>query len=106
MARRIALIASLVLGLSGLGWAGQLEDQQAEIQDILRLVEQGVSGEIIITHIQARGFVFDLTTDEILDLRERGVPDAVIEAMLQTAVDDDPSQRDPENVYVRQVDDP
>ena len=102
MARRIALVVSLLLGLSGLSWAGQLEDQQAEIQDILQLVTQGVSDDVIIKHIEARGFVFDLTADEILDLRDRGVSEDVIAVMLETAIDDQPSQRERERVYVRE----
>jgi len=94
MAKRVTVLLALLLGLAGAAWAGQLEDQQAEIQDILLLAQQGISDEVIIKHIEARGFVYDLTVDDILDLRDRGLSENVIEAMLDTAVDDQPSQRE------------
>jgi hypothetical protein len=94
MAKRVTLLLVLVLGLAGAAWAGQLEDQEAEIQDILLLAQQGFSDEVIIKHIEARGFVYDLTVDDILDLRDRGLSEDVIEAMIDTAVDEQPSQRE------------
>jgi len=98
MVKRIALGLTLLLALSGPVAAGQLEDQAAEIEDVLQLVAQGVSDEIIIKHIEARGFVYDLTADEILQLRDRGISETVIAAMLDTAIDNQPSQREREPV--------
>jgi hypothetical protein len=93
MTRRLILALLLVLGLSGVAYADRARDQGEQLDEIVRLVREGVSDEIIIKHIEASGFVFDLSTDDILDLRDLGVNDAVIETMLDTAIQDDGSRR-------------
>jgi hypothetical protein len=50
------------------------------------LVEKGVADDVIVKHIQARGFVFNLTADDILELHDQGVSDVVVEAMLDTSL--------------------
>jgi hypothetical protein len=84
----------MALGLAWPAGAGPLEDQEAQIEEILRLVDEGVSDDVIVKHIRASGYVFDLLADDILDLRDRGVSDVVIEAMLDTALENtDPADR-------------
>lgn len=61
---------------------GQLD----EIGAVLQLTEAGMSDEVIIKHIRARGYRFDLSTDDLIALRRSGVSDAVLEAMLDTAL--------------------
>jgi len=72
--------------------ADHASDQDTQIDAILRLVDAGISDEVIIKHIQATGFVYDLSADDILELRQKGVTDQVLEAMLDTAIDDSGSK--------------
>lgn len=53
--------------------------------EILELVEAGVSDEVIISQIKATGAYFELTSEDILFLKDQGVSDAVIKAMIDTA---------------------
>jgi hypothetical protein len=56
------------------------------IEDVIRQVKSGISEEIIVTNIKKSGKSFDLSTEEILELKRSGVSEAVIKIMV------DPSQ--------------
>jgi len=60
-------------------------DQPVTFDEILELVEAGVSDEVIISQIKATGAYFELTSEDILFLKDQGVSDAVIKAMIDTA---------------------
>jgi hypothetical protein len=89
MIRRTVFALAFVLGLALPAAADFRAEQDAEITEILRLVSEGVPQEIVLKHIDASGFVFDLTADDILALRETGVSDAIIEAMIDTALNEE-----------------
>jgi hypothetical protein len=91
MPRRIALAALFVFTLAATAVADPAARQAAEVQDILMLVESGVSEDVVVKHIRSSGFVYELTTEDILRLREQGVSDNVIEAMLDTALLQEPA---------------
>jgi hypothetical protein len=50
--------------------------------DVLDLVDKGVSSKLIVAMIQNAETEFDTSTTTILALRDKGVPDEVLEAML------------------------
>jgi hypothetical protein len=49
--------------------------------DILKLKQAGMSDQFLQNKILTENLRYDLTTDEILQLRNAGIPEAVIEAM-------------------------
>jgi hypothetical protein len=49
--------------------------------DILRLRQAGMSDQFLLNKIRTESVRYDLTTDEILQLRDAGVSETVIEAM-------------------------
>jgi hypothetical protein len=51
---------------------------------ILRLAQGGASTEALLSAVRADGVRYDLTTPEILELRQAGVAEAVVEAMLRS----------------------
>jgi hypothetical protein len=53
-------------------------------REILDLKKSGASDEALLQKVAASGRRYDLTTDEILELRGAGVSEAVIEAMLRS----------------------
>jgi len=59
--------------------------QQLTIHDVEALAKNGVNDDIIIAQIQNTRSVFHLTSGEIIDLKDSGVSEKVIEYMMQTA---------------------
>ena len=99
MARRLILALLLLLSLTGVAYADRAKDQSERLDEILRLVREDVSDAVIVKHIEASGFVYDLSADDILELRQLGMSDVVIEALLDTAIRDDGSNRRHRNDY-------
>ena len=89
----------LLLSLTGVAYADRAKDQSERLDEILRLVREDVSDAVIVKHIEASGFVYDLSADDILELRQLGMSDVVIEALLDTAIRDDGSNRRHRNDY-------
>ena len=56
------------------------------VEEVVQLNKEGFSEEVIITKIRKNGKAFDLSTDELVELRKIGVSDNVIKFLL------DPSQ--------------
>ena len=52
-------------------------------QDVVKLVQAGLSEDLIIATIQRNGRPFDLSTDEILNLKKAGVSDRILKAMIE-----------------------
>jgi hypothetical protein len=53
--------------------------------DVKALAKGGVSEDVILSQIRNSGTVFHLTTAEILDLKQSGVSDKIIDFMINTA---------------------
>lgn len=58
--------------------------EQLTIYDVEALSKNGISDDVIIGQIQNTGSVFYLTTDQIIELKQAGVSEKVIEYMVQT----------------------
>src|SRR5437868_58293 len=56
------------------------------VEEVVKLSQSGFSEELIITKIKKNGKAFDLSADELLDIKKAGVSDNVIRFLL------DPSQ--------------
>lgn len=68
--------------------------------DVLDLVGKGVSNKLIVAMIQNADTAFDTSTETILALRDKDVPDEVLEAMLHAAGPPDLSDDGELMVYV------
>lgn len=71
--------------------------RQIGMTDVIQLVQQHVSDELIINQIRTTGSVFVLSAADLNMLKENGVSDRVIAEMQATA------GRTPQRVYVRQA---
>ncbi len=80
--RVAACLTAVVVGVQTLA-AGQ----QLTKEDVAKLAAAGVGDEVIICKIKAAGAVFDLSTDDILTLKQAKVSDTVIAAMLRTKIE-------------------
>jgi len=55
-------------------------------REILDLKKSGASDDDLLQKVLASGKRYDLTTEEVLELRRAGVPERVVEAMLRSGV--------------------
>src|SRR5438874_1807079 len=56
------------------------------VEDVIKLCQSGFSEELIITKLKKSGKAFDLSAEELVDIKKAGVSDNVIKFLL------DPSQ--------------
>jgi hypothetical protein len=56
------------------------------VEDVVKLSKAGLTEEVIITKIRKNGKAFDLSTDELVELKNTGISESVIKFLL------DPSQ--------------
>jgi hypothetical protein len=70
-------------------WTPQIQrsdqGQSISVADVKALVKAGLNDEIILSHIRNSQAVYHLTTAEIIDLKNSGVSDKVIDFMINTA---------------------
>ena len=55
------------------------------LEDVVKLSQSGLSEELIITKVKQNAKVFDLSAEELLDLKKAGVTDNVINYLLDPA---------------------
>lgn len=58
--------------------------EQLSLQDIKNMSRNGLSDDVIINQIKATNSVFNLSSDQIIDLKESGVSQKVINYMVKT----------------------
>jgi hypothetical protein len=56
------------------------------VEDIVKLSKEGISEDVLVAKIKKNGKAFDLSADELVELKKLGVTDSVIKVLL------DPSQ--------------
>ncbi len=98
--RKLAVfLATLCLLTSSTAWAHD-EKLQAELLDeVLRLTQAEVPDSVVFEQIEAWAFIFELTADDIVELRALGVSDAVLEALVHTANAAESISTDAQPVY-------
>lgn len=57
--------------------------QQLSVQDVKNMSRNGLSDETIMNQIKATNSTFNLTSDQIIDLKKSGVSQRVINYMIQ-----------------------
>jgi hypothetical protein len=88
MRYRFILPIALLLCFATAAYADHAKDQNARLDEIVSLIQDGVSDAVIVKHIRNSGFVFELAADDLVQLRDLGLSDTVLEALLDTAQDD------------------
>jgi predicted acylesterase/phospholipase RssA len=53
--------------------------------DVMAMAASGLSDDVIVNHIHAKGVAREVTTRDVIELHENGVSESVINAMQQTA---------------------
>jgi len=65
------------------------------VEDVVKMSQGGFSEDVIITKIKKNGKPFDLSTDELVEVRKLGVTDNVIKYMLDPSQPYAPPRADP-----------
>lgn len=52
------------------------------VADVVRMAQAGISDEIIIARLRNEGKAFDLSTDDLIELKKGNVSNAVVKAMM------------------------
>jgi hypothetical protein len=99
--RHLVVLTTLLLAFATPLRACDDEEAQAYlIDEILRLSHEGVPDRIIIKQMRTMNFVFCLNADDIIELRELGVSDDILEALIETSLEVEDSRRE-DRVVVR-----
>jgi hypothetical protein len=61
------------------------------VEDVIKLAKAGLSEDIIVQQIKRKGQAFDLSSDQIIELKTANVSDRVVEVMLDPAKADAPA---------------
>lgn len=64
------------------GTSGTQPAPSLTVDDICRLVQAGISEDLIIAKLRKNGKAFDLSTDELLKLKKAGVTDRILNVMM------------------------
>ncbi len=74
----------VVLLLTAAGCASIITNSRAvSVQDVIYLTRHQLGPDVIIKHIEATGSRFDLSTEDIVTLKDAGVDERVIETMVE-----------------------
>ena len=97
MERLIAIIFAGMLIISlwtGCAFAGHSSDNDPlTVKDIIEMNAAKVGDEVIISQIEATGSVFHLSTQEIIALKDAGISDKVVKAIIETRIKSPSYQR-------------
>ena len=60
-------------------------DSPLTVEEVVKLSRSGFSEELIVTKIKKNGKAFDLSTDELVELKKQGLSDNIIRFLLDPA---------------------
>lgn len=81
--RTATILVLLLLTISGFG---QTNDEVLTNATIIKLYSKGLSPTIIISKIKTSKTNFDVSTDELIKLKEEKIPDDIVNAMVGSSV--------------------
>ena len=79
---KLALAAGLALAISGPVWA-----EPMTLDSVVMLTQSGIGDEAVIAKIKNTATHYDLSVDQMLDLKRKGVSGPIIAALMTTGAD-------------------
>jgi hypothetical protein len=80
---RLGFISVLLLHISLIQTPAQSLGLPTPADEILQLSRAGVSDSLIVSYIESNGRIYDLRPEQLVSLRNNGVSDQVLKAMLE-----------------------
>jgi hypothetical protein len=78
----LAVGLAVVLLLAGSANVARAQALPPGVQDVVKLVQAGISDDVILTQIRNTGAIYNLTADQIIFLKNQGVSQPVIKALM------------------------
>ena len=85
--KSVTALSILVIGLCVIGWLGS---GNANVNEVVKLLNADIGEEIIKAHIAEKGLTFDLSTKDIIRLKKAGASDDLLSYMMTRGTDDFP----------------
>ena len=85
--KAITALGILVIGLCLVGWLGSGD---ANVNEVVKLLNADIGEDVIKAHIADKGLTFDLSTKDILRLKKVGASDDLLSYMMARGTDDFP----------------
>lgn len=63
------------------------------VDEVVRLHEAGVASKVVVAKIQTSEIAADMPVARIIELKQKGLPDDVLEALVRAAEPDPPPRR-------------
>lgn len=79
MGRKVVLLCSVLVGLLLVGAAF---GQPMTVDEVIKLVKDNISDSIIISQIEQTQSYFNLSTDDLIELKEAGASDNLVQYMI------------------------
>ena len=96
--RTISILSIFLLALSVFHSSAQAKpsprraaSSEFSVADVIKLTKAGVSEDIIIQHIKKKAHPFDLSTDQLIALKNANVSDRVVQVMIDPSKADAPA---------------
>jgi PBP1b-binding outer membrane lipoprotein LpoB len=83
----LALVTAAAFLLTGCATVQTRKTKPVTVTDIVRMSQEKVPADEIVNKMRESGTVYRLKASELANLKEQGVPDAVINYMQQTYLD-------------------
>lgn len=91
-ARQVVLLGILCFGVCSFVF-GQAAEKPLSNDDVIKLVEAKLGKDVVISKVnQATSVALDVSTEALISLKKRGVPDDVINAMVKRQEKEKPKQ--------------
>src|SRR6478672_12240375 len=84
--RVFLVVAILDPGSMLQGAQAQKPNALLTLEDVVKLQQSGVSEETIVTKIRKNGKAFDLSADELIELKKLGISDTIINYLLDPSL--------------------
>jgi hypothetical protein len=68
------------------------------VQDVLKLKQAGMTEDLIISFIKGKNVDYALNADDLIKLRDQGLSNAILTAMVESSNDANPASTAPQNV--------
>jgi hypothetical protein len=84
--KALVLFSIVVMGFLLMGIFGWGSSADKNVNEVIKLLRAGVGEEVIKAHIEKEGMTFELSTNDLINLKKAGASDGLLEFMVKGSV--------------------